>query len=67
VNIKLAKCGGLTWQTHDSRSKQLGMKTMVGCIRIYGGISLPLTTAIDYVDMDGALLLAEDIARNYVF
>lgn len=48
-------------------AKTLGMKTMVGCMTESSvGISaiahlLPL---LDYVDMDGALLLSEDIAQG---
>ena len=48
-------------------AKQLGLKTMVGCMtESTVGISaiahlLPL---LDYVDMDGALLLKNDIATG---
>lgn len=49
------------------QAKQLGMKTMVGCMtESTVGISAiaHLLPQIDYVDMDGALLLAEDIATG---
>jgi len=66
INVKLTKCGGLTSAKRMLlNAKSLGMKTMVGCMtESTVGISaiahlLPL---LDYVDMDGALLLAEDIA-----
>lgn len=66
VNIKLMKCGGLTPAKRMlENAKHLGLKTMVGCMTESNvGISaiahlLPL---LDYVDMDGALLLKEDIA-----
>ncbi|MCI5080664.1 MAG: dipeptide epimerase [Saprospiraceae bacterium] len=66
VNIKLTKCGGLTpARRMIAQANQLGMKTMVGCMTESSvGISaighlLPL---LDYVDMDGALLLANDPA-----
>jgi len=68
VNIKLVKCGGLTSARRMiSRAKKLGMKTMVGCMtESTVGISAiaHLLPELDYVDMDGALLLAEDIATG---
>ena len=66
VNVKLTKCGGLTPAKRMlAHARKLGLKTMVGCMTESSiGISaiahlLPL---LDYVDMDGALLLKEDIA-----
>lgn len=68
VNIKLVKCGGLTpARRMIQESKKLGMKTMVGCMTESSvGISAiaHLLPQLDYVDMDGALLLAEDIATG---
>lgn len=68
VNIKLGKCGGLTpGRRMIQEAKQLGMKTMVGCMtESTVGISAiaHLLPQLDYVDMDGALLLAEDIASG---
>lgn len=68
VNVKLTKCGGLTPAKRMlEKARKLQMKTMVGCMtESTVGISaiahlLPL---LDYVDMDGALLLAEDIATG---
>ncbi|MFV0566211.1 MAG: dipeptide epimerase [Flavobacteriaceae bacterium] len=68
VNVKLVKCGGLTPAKRMlTQAKSLGMKTMVGCMtESTVGISaiahlLPL---LDYVDMDGALLLSDDIATG---
>lgn len=68
VNIKLMKCGGLTPGLRMiKKAKELGLKTMVGCMtESTVGISaiahlLPL---LDYVDMDGALLLEKDIATG---
>ncbi|MFD1161391.1 dipeptide epimerase [Hwangdonia seohaensis] len=68
VNVKLVKCGGLTPARRMlTKARTLGMKTMVGCMTESSvGISaiahlLPL---LDYVDMDGPLLLAEDIAQG---
>jgi L-alanine-DL-glutamate epimerase-like enolase superfamily enzyme len=68
VNIKLVKCGGLTpGRRMIQQAKALGLKTMVGCMTESSvGISAiaHLLPQLDYVDMDGALLLAEDIATG---
>ena len=70
VNVKLTKCGGLTpGKRMLLKAKELGMKTMVGCMtESTVGISaiahlLPL---LDYVDMDGGLLLKTDIATGVI-
>lgn len=68
VNVKLVKCGGLTpGRRMIQQAKSLGLKTMVGCMTESSvGISAiaHLLPQLDYVDMDGALLLAEDIATG---
>jgi L-alanine-DL-glutamate epimerase-like enolase superfamily enzyme len=68
VNVKLVKCGGLTpGRRMIQQAKALGLKTMVGCMTESSvGISAiaHLLPQLDYVDMDGALLLAEDIATG---
>ncbi len=71
VNVKLTKCGGLTpARRMIARAKELGMKTMVGCMTESSvGISaiahlLPL---LDYVDMDGTLLITNDPATGVTF
>jgi L-Ala-D/L-Glu epimerase len=68
INIKLVKCGGLTpARRMIARARQNGLKIMVGCmtessIGIAPGVHLlPL---LDFADLDGALLLAEDIASG---
>lgn len=68
VNVKLVKCGGLTPAKRmlDS-AREMGLKTMVGCMtESTVGISAisQLLPLLDYVDMDGALLLADDIATG---
>jgi L-alanine-DL-glutamate epimerase-like enolase superfamily enzyme len=66
VNVKLTKAGGLTpGRRMILRAKELGLKTMVGCMtETTVGISAigQLAPLLDYVDMDGALLLAKDVA-----
>lgn len=68
VNIKLVKCGGLTPAKRMlDRAKELQLKTMVGCMTESSiGISAiaHLLPSLDYVDMDGALLLSKDIAKG---
>ena len=68
VNVKLVKCGGLTpGRRMIQEAKKLGLKTMVGCMtESTVGISAiaQLLPQLDYVDMDGALLLAKDIATG---
>lgn len=68
VNVKLVKCGGLTpGRRMIQQAKSLALKTMVGCMTESSvGISAiaHLLPQLDYVDMDGSLLLAEDIATG---
>ncbi|UCE94647.1 MAG: dipeptide epimerase [Flavobacteriaceae bacterium] len=68
VNIKLVKCGGLTPARRMlRRAQELGMKKMVGCMTESSvGISAiaHLVPELDYVDMDGAILLRKDIAEG---
>ena len=68
INVKLVKCGGLTpGRRMIQEAKKLGLKTMVGCMtESTVGISAiaHLLPQLDYVDMDGALLLDEDIATG---
>lgn len=70
VNIKLVKCGGLTpARRMIDEARQLGLKIMVGCMTESSvGISAiaQLLPLLDFVDMDGAVLLAEDIASGVV-
>lgn len=66
INIKLTKCGGLTPALRMiAKGKELGLKVMIGCMTESSvGISAiaQLLPQLDYVDMDGAMLLSEDIA-----
>lgn len=68
INIKLMKCGGLTpARRMITRARELGMQVMVGCMtESTVGISAiaQLRPLLDYVDMDGPLLLKEDIATG---
>lgn len=68
INIKLVKCGGLTpARRMIARARKLDMKVMVGCFTESSvGISAiaQLLPLLDYADMDGALLLARDVASG---
>lgn len=68
INIKLAKCGGITpARRMITGAKMLGLKVMAGCMTESSvGISAiaQLLPELDYVDMDGALLLKKDIAEG---
>ncbi|MEM8946577.1 MAG: dipeptide epimerase [Planctomycetota bacterium] len=70
VNIKLVKCGGLTpARRMISTARRLDMQVMVGCMtESTVGISAiaQLLPLLDFVDMDGAALLASDIATGAV-
>ncbi len=68
VNIKLVKCGGLTpARRMIDAARQRGLRVMVGCMTESSvGISAiaQLLPLLDAVDMDGAVLLAKDIAQG---
>ncbi len=68
INIKLTKCGGITPARRMIRqARQLNMRVMVGCMTettVGTSAIAHLAPMLDYVDMDGALLLAEDIATG---
>ena len=64
VNVKLAKCGGIgPAKRMLERARQLGFSTFLGCmaetsVGIAG--SAAVASLVDWVDLDGALLLADD-------
>ncbi len=71
INIKLMKCGGLTpARRMIKKARSLGMKVMVGCMTESSvGVSAvaQLLPFLDYVDMDGPLLIKNDLANGPVF
>lgn len=71
INIKLTKCSGITpARRMIVRAKELGLKLMVGCMNetsIGTAAIAQLAPMLDYVDMDGTLLLKEDIAEGVQF
>ncbi len=68
INIKLCKCGGLTpARRMIQTARDHGLKVMVGCMTESSvGISAAaqLAPSLDYADLDGAVLLAEDAAEG---
>ena len=64
VNVKLSKCGGLTPGLRMlKQARELGLKTMLGCmVESSIGISAAahLLPLLDYADLDGAVLLADE-------
>jgi L-alanine-DL-glutamate epimerase-like enolase superfamily enzyme len=71
INIKLTKCGGITPALRMiARAKALGMKVMTGSMNestVGTSAVAHLLPFLDYVDMDGPLLLAEDVADGVYF
>jgi L-alanine-DL-glutamate epimerase-like enolase superfamily enzyme len=68
INIKLTKCSGITpARRMIEKAKELNMKVMVGCMNesTVGSAAIAhLLPFIDHVDMDGPLLLEEDLATG---
>lgn len=71
INIKLTKCSGITPALRMiSKARELDMKVMVGSMNessVGTAAIAQLLPLIDYVDMDGPLLLAEDVAEGVTF
>lgn len=71
INIKLTKCSGLTpARRMIEQARKLDMKVMVGCMNessVGTAAIAQLAPLLDYVDMDGPLLLSEDIASGVGF
>lgn len=71
VNIKLTKCGGITpARRMIARARALGLQVMVGCMTESSvGISAiaQLLPLLDYADLDGAMLIANDPAAGVTF
>lgn len=71
INIKLTKCSGITPALRMiQHAREMEMKVMVGCMNessIGTAAIAQLLPLLDYVDMDGPLLLAEDVAKGVTF
>ncbi len=68
INIKLTKCSGITpARRMIQKAKELDLKVMIGCMNestIGSAAIAHLLPFIDHVDMDGPLLLEEDLATG---
>ncbi len=68
INIKLTKCSGITPALRMiKRARELDLKIMIGCMNesTVGSAAIAhLLPFIDHVDMDGPLLLQEDVATG---
>lgn len=68
INIKLTKCSGITPALRMiQHARKLDLKVMVGCMNesTVGSAAIAhLLPFIDHVDMDGPLLLEEDLATG---
>jgi len=71
INIKLTKCSGITPAIRMiARAKELNLKVMMGSMNecsIGAAANANFLPQLDYVDMDGPLLLAEDAAEGLQF
>lgn len=71
INIKLTKCGGITPALKMIRkARELGLSVMIGCMNettIGSAAIAHLSPLIDYMDADGPLLLAEDLATGLMY
>jgi len=68
INIKLTKCSGITPALRMiKKAREFDLKIMVGCMNestIGSAAIAHLLPFIDYADMDGPLLLEEDVATG---
>jgi L-alanine-DL-glutamate epimerase-like enolase superfamily enzyme len=71
INIKLTKCSGITpARRMIKQARSFGMKVMVGSMNestIGSAAIAHLVPELDYVDMDGPLLLKEDVGTGLDF
>ena len=71
INIKLMKCGGLTIARQMiEEARSLDLKIMIGCMTESSiGISAAaqLIPLVDFVDLDGSMLIEQDIATGVSF
>lgn len=71
INIKLTKCSGITpARRMITKARELGMKLMIGCMNessVGTAAIAQLAPLLDMVDMDGPLLLNEDVATGVAF
>lgn len=71
INIKLTKCSGITPAIRMiEKARSLNMKVMMGCMNestVGSAAIAQFLPQLDYVDMDGPLLLSQDIATGITY
>ena len=71
INIKLTKCSGITpARRMIKKARELNMQVMIGCMNettIGTAAIAHLLPLLDHVDMDGPLLLSEDVATGIAY
>lgn len=71
INIKLTKCSGITpARRMITKARSLVMKVMIGCMNessVGTAAIAQLAPLVDFIDMDGPLLLAQDVAKGVAF
>ncbi len=71
INIKLSKCGGICEaRKMIALARRLNMKIMLGCmVETSLGVSAAaqIASEVDYVDLDGHLLLVDDPFTGLIF
>jgi L-Ala-D/L-Glu epimerase len=71
INIKLTKCGGITpARRMIDKARELDLQIMLGCMNessVGSAAIAQLAPLVDKVDMDGPMLLSEDIATGITF
>jgi L-alanine-DL-glutamate epimerase-like enolase superfamily enzyme len=71
INIKLTKCSGITpAKRMIEAARKLNLKVMMGCMNessVGTAAIAQFAPLLDMVDMDGPLLLSQDIARGVGF
>lgn len=71
INIKLDKTGGLTEALElENRARTLGFSVMVGCMlgsSLAMKAALPIATRAEIVDLDGPVLLGQDVENGLTY
>lgn len=71
INIKLTKCSGITpARRMITKARELNMQVMIGCMNesaIGSAAIAQLAPLLDKLDMDGPLLLTEDVATGITY
>lgn len=71
INIKLTKCSGITpARRMITKARELNMQVMIGCMNestVGSAAIAQLAPLLDKLDMDGPLLLNEDVATGITY